>query len=139
MSKYVNFSTEAFILNFNIFKSLLYAFTDIEEQLGLTENRCNSLKEQLNYMKRYCIDSNKYETYSINQGCTSNNKWKRTSYTMINDPSDPNVKAINNILTGLSNSVNRLSALHSDIDSKQTRHISKKSYREIACGNDEGM
>lgn len=64
-------------------------------------------------------------------------KAERTTYTIINDQTDPNVRTINNILTGLSNSVNRLSALHTDIDSKQgIKYEAKKEVKEIGCGLD---
>lgn len=37
-------------------------YTEIEQQLQMTENRCNTLKNQLEQMKRVCHKSNKDDT-----------------------------------------------------------------------------
>lgn len=90
-------------------------------------------------MKKIYIDMSKYENCPPAQGRRVV-KMKSNAYTIIKDQFDPNVSTINNIITGLSNSVNRLSALHSDLDSKHQQQcgVKKRSVREIACGGDDG-
>lgn len=63
---------------------------------------------------------------------------RQNSYTISTDTTGAAVRTINNILSGITTSVNRLSELHTNIDARQSRPVSRKSFREMACGSEEG-
>ncbi|KAJ8931568.1 hypothetical protein NQ314_015515 [Rhamnusium bicolor] len=133
---YIHTSSNAFIL-------------DIEEQLEMAENRCNTLKDQLDCMKQiYGVNKNALKTRKISNISSfkkssdeklsgssftdeANEKESKSSYpkrqsssAIGTDNTGAAVRTINNIINGITDSVNRLSELHVQI-SETPREIEK--------------
>lgn len=133
-----------------------FTYEEMQKQLGNAESRCNSLKHQLDYMKKVC-QNNSLEMFktkngkslgsvtnanssnesvppndeTLEQGDTINKAiWpvRQNSKAISTDKSGAAVKTIHNILTGISESVNRLSVINTQIDEK-TRPSSRKNHR----------
>ncbi|GJQ83241.1 hypothetical protein Trydic_g8839 [Trypoxylus dichotomus] len=122
----------------------------MEEQLEIAENRCNTLKDQLDHMKKL------YQHKTENNKCvkpdpkvalvTAIKTPKRNAVEVINTPkgsfvkSSPSldnsgaaVQTINNILNGITNSVNRLSQIHIHMERPSSK---RNRLRDSACGDD---
>ncbi|KAH1003556.1 uncharacterized protein LOC109544910 isoform X1 [Dendroctonus ponderosae] len=118
---------------------------DIEEQLEKAESRCNNLKNQLDYMKQI-YGSNRIEPTknrkishakkladdkeTINDTTTIIADIRQTSDHIETDNTGAAVKTINNILNGITNSVNRLSEIHSQLTSPQIKMSTAVSTKE---------
>ncbi|VEN51473.1 unnamed protein product [Callosobruchus maculatus] len=112
----------------------------------MAEDRCNTLKDQLDYMKqvygvkktgtvsrKFSIHPNKEQTEIMAaisncsmSSCEARSNFPRQNSNAIGtDTSGAAVRTINNILNGITNSVNRLSELHLQIsDTPRTRRSS---------------
>ncbi|XP_023027721.2 uncharacterized protein [Leptinotarsa decemlineata] len=110
---------------------------DIEEQLEMAETRCNTLKDQLDYMKQiYGVKkevskSRKISNVSGTQKLSDDDLTlssasvpsvetkvvpvRQSSNAISTDNTGAAVRTINNILNGITDSVNRLSELHVQI------------------------
>ncbi|XP_076263442.1 uncharacterized protein LOC143198215 isoform X2 [Rhynchophorus ferrugineus] len=106
---------------------------DIENQLELAETRCNSLKDQLDYMKQAyggtesndnsCSNDDNDKSFLLNK--TNLNRQK--SSAIETDTTGAAVKTINNILNGITNSVNRLSEIHSQMTTPRAKMSAKET------------
>nr|CAI5869193.1 unnamed protein product [Callosobruchus analis] len=112
----------------------------------MAEDRCNTLKDQLDYMKqvygvkktatlsrKFSIHPSKEQTETLAaisncsmSSCETRSNFPRQNSNAIEtDTSGAAVRTINNILNGITNSVNRLSELHLQIsDTPRTRRSS---------------
>ncbi|XP_030747683.1 uncharacterized protein LOC115876135 [Sitophilus oryzae] len=126
---------------------------DIEQQLEMAESRCNTLKDQLDYMKQMYggnKSSNKSRKISnvanlSNHSSTSNEETTRPisvkksgpsrqkSNAIETDNSGAAVRTINNILNGITNSVNRLSEIHSQITTPRAKSATSGNECNFNC------
>ncbi|KAK9693231.1 hypothetical protein QE152_g34349 [Popillia japonica] len=146
----------------------------MEEQLEIAENRCNTLKDQLDHMKKLyqhktdkskCIKPhtkltlvnstsmspkrNPVEFKSTSRGSfvkssPSLSKAERSVVTPVRqnstaistDNSGAAIQTINNILNGITDSVNRLSQIHMHIENDRPSSKRSSRMRDSACGDD---
>ncbi|XP_050508674.1 uncharacterized protein LOC126885912 isoform X1 [Diabrotica virgifera virgifera] len=129
--------------------------SDIGEQLEMAENKCNNLKGQLDYMKQVYGTQKKSRKISsvrpdlsktsdddtFNQSSSSVSVKSsapkagiqpktQTSNVIGTDNTGAAVRTINNILSGISDSVNRLSELHVQISDTPRKLAAKNNVSE---------
>ncbi|XP_072390852.1 uncharacterized protein [Diabrotica undecimpunctata] len=129
--------------------------SDIGEQLEMAENKCNNLKGQLDYMKQVYGTQKKNRKISsvrpdlsktsdddtFNQSSSSVSVKSpppkaviqpkaQTSNVIGTDNTGAAVRTINNILSGISDSVNRLSELHVQISDTPRKLAAKNQVSE---------
>ncbi|KAJ8959437.1 hypothetical protein NQ318_022129, partial [Aromia moschata] len=124
---------------------------DIEEQLEMAEDRCNTLKDQLDYMKQiYGVNKHAPKTRKISNISTSkkssddklsgssltdeaNDKdskrylKRQNSNAISTDNTGAAVRTINNILNGITDSVNRLSELRVQISETPRSRVGRST------------
>ncbi|XP_065161400.1 uncharacterized protein [Atheta coriaria] len=115
---------------------------EMGEALEIAENRCNTLKEQLDQMRNIYRERSTVEEANLKEVPLDANVrakeikqalkqpiMRQNSEAISTDNSGAAVLTINNILNGITNSINRLSELHTYIEPETPRYHNRKKLK----------